>query len=101
VPKTKKYEPRLTGAQLRAARALLDITAEELAAETKLSLKTIRRAEQGHGPVEIHTANAERAMSVLEERGVQFIAANGEGVGVRLRREPPPRFGAAKERSKT
>lgn len=85
---------RLTGAQLRAARGLLDLSAEALAAEAKLSLKTIRRAEQTHGPVHITAANAERIITILEGRGVRFESSDDEqGAGVRLRLVPPPKYG--------
>jgi len=97
VPKLRNLEPRLTGAQLRAARGLLDISAEELAAMTDLSLKTIRRAEQVHDQVQITAANARLLIAVLEARGAIFIAANDDGVGVRLRRNPPPIFGPDKK----
>lgn len=100
VPKLRPNAVRLTGAQLRAARGLLDLSAEELADETKLSLKTIRRAEQAHGPVPITRANAEHIISILEGRGVQFIDANGDGAGVRLTRHPSPRFGDSKVKSR-
>ena len=72
------------------------MSAETLANETKVSLRTIRRAEHDHGPVGINAANAERIRSVLEEFGVCFIQAGVDGAGVRLRVSPPPRFGASK-----
>jgi transcriptional regulator with XRE-family HTH domain len=83
----------ITGAQIRAARGLLNLSIEALATEAKLSLKTIRRAEREHGQVPITVANAERIMSVLEARGACFIAAGNGGAGVRLRSDPPPRWG--------
>jgi transcriptional regulator with XRE-family HTH domain len=84
---TKLSQPRLlTGAQLRAARALLNLHAEELARDTKVSLRTIRRAEGVDGIVPITAANAERLMEVLEKRGVKFLPMNGDGPGVRLRK---------------
>lgn len=83
----------LTGAQLRAARALLNLSAEALAEETKIGLRTIGRAEQENGPVRITAANAERLISALEERGVEFLSREGVGAGVRVRSKPPPKFG--------
>lgn len=84
---------RLTGAQLRAARGLLGVSAEELASDAGLSLRTIRRAEQDHGPVQIKEDTEERIVSVLEARGAVFVSAGPNGEGVRLRVDPPPRFG--------
>jgi transcriptional regulator with XRE-family HTH domain len=97
MPRARKHEPRLTGAQLRAARGLLNLSAEELAKETKLSLKTIRRAEQVHDAVPITSANAELIIAILEGRGVRFLEPDADGVGVRLISALPPRFGGQKD----
>lgn len=79
------FDPKsLTGAQLRAARALVGISGADLAAITKLGIATIRRAEANSGPVSITLANAERVVRALEGAGVEFIPQNGGGAGVRL-----------------
>jgi hypothetical protein len=81
----KSFDPKsLTGAQLRAARALVGISAGDLAAITKLGIATIRRAEAKSGRVSITLANAERIVRALEDAGVEFIPQNGGGAGVRL-----------------
>lgn len=99
---SERKRAELTGAQIRAARGLLNLSIEKLAKETGLSLKTIRRAEHDHGIAQINVANAERIMSVLEERGACFIASGDGGEGVRLRTDPPPKFGEFKTmKSKT
>lgn len=83
--------PILTGAQLRAARALVNLTAMELAAETMIEVKTIRRAEaRNHQQVLMTTANTKRIISALEAHGVCFIAPNGGGPGVRLSENHTP-----------
>lgn len=83
----KPFNARLlTGAQLRAARALLGVSASDLAATTKLGIATIRRAEANSGRVSMTPANAERLVRALEEAGVEFIPQNGGGGGVRLTR---------------
>jgi transcriptional regulator with XRE-family HTH domain len=74
----------LTGAQLRGARGLLNLSAETLAEETKVSLRTIRRAEQDDGKIQINAANAERLKSVLEARGIVFFEDRDGAVGVKL-----------------
>lgn len=84
---------RLTGAQLRAARGLLALSAEQLAVEAGVSLRTIRRIEKIHGPVKIKSATETRIVLVLKMRGVVFLPASGsESEGVRLRKKPDPEF---------
>lgn len=83
---------RLTGAQLRAARGLLAMSAEELAKESGLSLRTMRRVEKGHGTVQIKDGTENKIVSLLEARGVIFVPADSAGEGVRLRIDPPPMF---------
>ncbi len=76
----------ITTAQLRAARALLRWTGEQLAAASGVSLVTIRRGESGEGPVAMIPANARAIRAALEAAGVEFIPENGGGAGVRLRK---------------
>jgi transcriptional regulator with XRE-family HTH domain len=81
------FDPKtLTGAQLRAARGLIGISAQQLAEMSKLGVATIRRAEQVDGVVAMTAANAQRIVEELESAGVEFVAKNGGGEGVRLRR---------------
>ncbi len=73
-----------TSDQLRAARAILALSQDEIAAMVPTSTKTIRRAETGADAVSEATIVAIRA--ALELAGVEFIAENGGGAGVRLRK---------------
>jgi transcriptional regulator with XRE-family HTH domain len=75
----------LTSAQIRAARALIRWSAEDLARETALSVATIRRAEIAEGEISMTAANDLAVRRVLEAAGVEFIDENGGGPGVRLR----------------
>lgn len=75
---------RVSGAQIRAARGLLGLSAQELADLAKLSRGTIQRAELETAPVT--TANGERIVETLERLGVLFVPGNGEGPGVRLKK---------------
>lgn len=77
----------ITGAQVRAARALIRWTAGELAEASKLGMMTIRRAEAVDGPVGITAANAAAIRAALEAAGVVFVEANGDGPGVRLKKQ--------------
>ena len=75
----------LTGAQIRAARALLGISAARLAEMTRLGVATIRRSELDDGPVSMTIVNAERVIAAFDAAGVEFIARDGAGVGVLLK----------------
>jgi transcriptional regulator with XRE-family HTH domain len=75
----------LVSAQIRAARALLRWSAEDLARESKLGITTIRRAELTDAETSLTVANDLAVRRALEEAGVEFIDANGGGPGVRLR----------------
>ena len=72
--------------QIRAARALLRWSAEDLARESALGLNTIKRAELTEDETSLTQANDMAVRRALEAAGVIFIDANGEGPGVRLRK---------------
>lgn len=76
----------LTSAQIRAARALIRWTAEDLARETAVSVTTIRRAELTESETALTTVNDRAIRQALERAGVTFIEENGEGPGVRLQK---------------
>ena len=76
----------LTSAQIRAARALLRWSAEDLARHSLLSVATIRRAELMEDETSMTAANDSSVRRALEAAGVIFIDENGEGPGVRLRK---------------
>ncbi len=75
----------MTGAQLRAARALLGWSAQELATASGVGVTTIRKNELSDGPVTMIRANVEVLTRALEAAGVEFIPENGGGAGVRLK----------------
>lgn len=75
----------ITGGQMRAARALLRWTTEKLAERSGVGLATIKRAEASDGEVRVIPANLAAVQRALEAGGIEFISANGGGVGVRLR----------------
>jgi transcriptional regulator with XRE-family HTH domain len=76
----------LTSAQIRAARSLIKWTAEDLARQSSVSLRTIRRAELADQRTSMTTANELAVRRALEAGGVGFIEENGGGPGVRLRK---------------
>lgn len=76
---------QLTGAVLRAARALIEISAAELALESGVGERTILRAEKDNGPVQMRRSNSDSIRATLEARGVVFLAADALiGPGIRL-----------------
>ncbi|WP_309085797.1 helix-turn-helix transcriptional regulator [Chelativorans sp.] len=75
---------KVTPAQIRAARALLDISQQELADLSKVSLRTIVQAERDAGSVSASIVQA--LVLSLQAAGVEFIPENGGGPGVRLAR---------------
>ena len=68
--------------QIKAARALLEWSRSELAAAAGVSVQTIRRLESSTG--EAVGRAAARVIAALQSAGVEFIAENGGGLGVRL-----------------
>jgi len=79
----------LTSAQIRAARALIRWSAEDLARQTALGITTIRRAELAKDETSLTEANDRAIRFALEAAGVEFIDDdNGGGPGVRLRKAP-------------
>lgn len=79
-------EMYLTGAQIRAARGLVRWSAEELARHARLGRITVTRAESTDGKPSLTEANLAAIRAALEAAGVEFIAENGGGPGVRLRK---------------
>ena len=81
----------LTSAQIRAARALLQWSAADLAKESSVGVNTIRRAEIAGDQIALTAANSAMLRRVLEAAGVEFIDQNGGGPGVRLRAQETSR----------
>ena len=78
----------LTSAQIRAARALIRWSAEELARHSVVSVTTIRRAELMPSATTLTRANDQAIRRALENAGVEFIDADKGGPGLRLRVAP-------------
>ena len=75
----------MTPAQCRAARALVEFSQGELASKARVGESTVRNFEAGRSvPV---ANNLEAIRRALESAGVEFIAENGGGAGVRLRKD--------------
>jgi len=76
----------LSGSQIRAARALVNWSAQDLARHSAVSLRTIRRAELDRRQTSMTAPNALAIRRALEQAGIEFIDENGGGPGVRLRK---------------
>jgi transcriptional regulator with XRE-family HTH domain len=76
----------ISGAQVRAARALLGWTAKDLAQKSKVGISTVQRIENAEGTPNVHAANFAAIESALEAAGIEFT--NGDVPGIRLHRKP-------------
>jgi predicted transcriptional regulator len=70
--------------QIKAARALLGWSQEDLAQHSGVSGPTVKRLEAAEGDIGGRAKTGDALVAALEEAGVQFIAENGGGAGVRL-----------------
>lgn len=73
----------VTSAQIRAARGLLNWTVRDLAEKSGVHRNTVTRIENDatEGGYSINAIQ-----QALEAGGVIFVAENGEGAGVRLKK---------------
>ncbi|MCK1518499.1 helix-turn-helix domain-containing protein [Bradyrhizobium sp. 190] len=80
--------PKVSIRQVKAARALLGWTQDDLAAAAGISRPTIKRLEASDGPLGGRTETGDRITQALHAAGVEFIDENGGGggAGVRLKR---------------
>jgi len=78
----------ITGAQMKAARALLGIDQKELARLSGVSVPTIQRMEASDGIVRAVVDSLEKVVNAINAAGVELIQAGarseGSGRGVRL-----------------
>lgn len=75
----------VTAEQIRAGKALLRWSGEELSVRAGVSLSTIRRVEAASGVPEGQNLKTLMAItSALEAAGVEFIGSPDDGPGVRL-----------------
>lgn len=75
----------ITTEQIRAARAILRITALDLANLSGIGVATIKRLEAGVGIPMAHTRTLEQIERALEQSGVEFIGTPEDRPGVRLK----------------
>ncbi len=80
----------ITGAQMRAARALLGIDQRQLAERSSLSLPTIQRMEASEGVIRGNVDSLMKLVDALAAAGIELISegavSHGGGRGVRVKR---------------
>jgi hypothetical protein len=82
----KSHAPRIWIRQIKAARALLYWSQEDLACVGEVSLVTIKRLEAKDGLLRGRDATKTKLRQTFEDAGIEFIPANDRGgPGVRLR----------------
>ncbi len=83
----KLVRRKLSSEQIRGARALVRMEQTALAELSGVPLATIARFESKDGLISANGSKfADAIVSALEAAGVEFIAENGGGAGVRLRK---------------
>jgi DNA-binding transcriptional regulator YiaG len=76
----------ISAAQIRAARAMLGLSATELAELSDVTWRTIQRFESAEGIPPSRAGTLERVKAVLDEAGIEFFGDPVASPGVRLRR---------------
>jgi len=79
------FKPPLSGAQLRAARALLRWSVRELSDQCSISPSAIARSERVNGTPSMKVQNLKTIRRVFEEHGIEFLELDG----VRLLAQSP------------
>ena len=72
--------------QVKAARALLDWSQNDLAKKSGISVPTIKRLEAGVGELGGRAATIQAIVACLEVADIEFIQENGGGPGVRIKK---------------
>ena len=75
----------ITSSQLRAARALLKITAVDLASISAVGISTIKRFELSDGVPSGNIKTIDSLKKALEKAGIEFIGTPDDRPGVRLK----------------
>jgi transcriptional regulator with XRE-family HTH domain len=76
----------ITSEQIRAARQLIRVTADDLASKSGVGVATIRRFELMAGVPSGNARSVEAIQAALEQMGVEFIGTPEDRPGVRLAR---------------
>ena len=75
----------ISGVQIRAARAALRWTIDELAEKSGLGVRTIKRFEGFDGIPSSRTSTLAELKGTFEAAGIEFTGTPEDGPGIRLR----------------
>ena len=75
----------IIGEQIRAARAMLKWTADDLAQKSEIGVSTIRRLEAMNGIPTGQARILDAIQRTLEQAGIEFIGTPDHQPGVRLK----------------
>jgi transcriptional regulator with XRE-family HTH domain len=97
-PKQPKSEEisEILQIQIKMARAALGWSIRDLMEKAKVSNDTVNRLERGE---QLRERTLAAVRDAMESAGVVFIAENGGGPGVRLKRKPKRSSGGARKAS--
>ena len=76
----------LTGDQIRMARHGLRWSVQNLAAQSKVSVSTIKRMELEIGVPATSAKNLMAVQNIFEAAGIEFIGSPSDGPGIRIHR---------------
>ena len=76
----------ITSGQIKAARALVDWTARNLAEKAEIGFSTLIRLESADGVPAGNIKTIEAIKKALELAGIEFIGTPDDGPGVRLKK---------------
>lgn len=73
----------ITSAQIRAARAMLDWSREQLSIQAGVGISALMRLESSEGVPSGNIKTFEAAQKAFEKAGIEFIGTPESGAGVR------------------
>ena len=78
----------ITGSQIRAARAAVNLSGAELAKKSGVSLRTVTKIEAFSGLPDARIPTIVKLKAVLESAGIEFIGTPDDGPGIRIYSRP-------------
>ena len=79
----------ITGVQVRIARTAVRWTAEDLAENSGVGARTIKRIEKTAGLPDSTISTMSKLKTTLESAGIEFIGTPDDGPGIRIRTTSP------------